>query len=237
MITINHKKTTVKELIELYTDIRFEFSDLLKEVEKNNWNGESDTRIVSLKLMIEPIQSIIILLHLINEHFGDISLWKLQKFANQEQKNEFINNRLSSIVNELREGLFINIFIRFENFIKIISKSLSISGDKINALSNELIDDLGINTEYKELINLLTFSRNTMHTEGFHTRSDKTIHYKGIDYEFKQNQPLLFYNEETLKLMLIEAKNFIADIIENPKVKSQQNVGHSYENIIHQYEE
>lgn len=237
MTTINHKKITVKELITLYTDIRFEFGDLLTELQKNGWDEDKDTRIVSLKLMIEPIQSVIILLYLIDEHFGDISLWELQKFANQKQKNDFLNNRLSFIVNELREGLFVNVFIRFENFIKIISKSLNISGDKINALSKKLIDELNLNSDYKELINLVTYSRNTMHTEGFHTQTDKTITYNGIDYPFTQNQPLLFYNEETLKLILTETKKLIAEIIKNPKVKSQYYIGHSYENLIHNYEE
>ncbi|MEA9412596.1 hypothetical protein [Flavobacterium sp. PL02] len=237
MTTINHKKTTTKELIKLYTGIRFEFGDLLTELQKNGWDEEKDTRIISLKLMIEPVQSIIILLYLIDEHFGDISLWELQKFTNQTQKNDFINNRLTFIVNELREGLFVNVFIRFENFIKIISKSLGLSGDKINALSKKIINELNLNFDYKELINLVTYSRNTMHTEGFHTQDDKAISYKGIDYQFKQNQPLLFYNEDTLKLMLVETKNLIADIIESPKVKSQNYIGHSYENLIHNYED
>jgi hypothetical protein len=237
MITINHKKTTVKELITLYTDIHFEFRNLFTELIKNGWDEEKDSRIVSLKLMIEPIQSVIILLHLIDEHFGDISLWELQKFTNQTQKNNYINNRLFFIVNELREGLFVNMFIRFENFIKIISKSLGLSGEKINALSKKLIDELNLNIDFKELINLVTYSRNTMHTEGFHTQDNKTIHYKGIDYQFIQNQPLLFYNEDTLKLMLVETKNLIADIIESPKVKSQNYISHSYENLIHNYEE
>lgn len=237
MTTIKHKKTTVKELIKLYSEIRFEFSDLIKELQKNGWDEIKDTRIVSLKLMTEPIQTVIILLYLIDEHFGDISLWELQKFSNQKEKDNFLNNRLSFIVNELREGLFVNIFIRFENFVKIISKSLCLSGDRINFLSKSLINELNLNTDYKELINLITYSRNTMHTEGFHTKPDDIIPYKGVDYEFKQNKPLLFYNEDTLKLMIIEIKNLMADIIKSPKVNSQSYIGHSYENLIHDYEE
>lgn len=236
MTKITHKKTTAKELITLYSEIRFEYGDLLTELRKKGWDEDRDTRIVSLKLMIEPVQSVIILLHLIDEHFGDISLWKLQKFSSQEQKNEFLNNRLSFIINELREGLFVNVFIRFENFIKIISRSLGLTGEKINALSKSLIDELNLDVEYKEFINLITYSRNTMHTEGFHTQRDIVVHYKGVDYQFTQNQPLLFYNEDTLKFMLIEIGKLLADIVNSPKVNSQNYIGHSYENLIHDYE-
>lgn len=236
MTKITHKKTTVKELIKLYSEIRFEYSDLLTELRKNGWDEDKDTRIVSLKLMIEPIQSVIILLYLIDEHFGDISLWELQKFSSQEQKNDFLNNRLSFIINELREGLFVNVFIRFENFIKIISRALGLPGEKINALSKSLVDELNLNVDYKEFINLITYSRNTMHTEGFHTQRDTLVNYKGVDYQFTQNQPLLFYNEDTLKFILVEIRKLLQDIVNSPKVKSQDYIAHSYENLIHDYE-
>ena len=234
---IENKKTTIKELIKLYTDVRFQYSDLLKNLQsENNWNENKDTRIVSLKLMIEPIQSTIILLHLIDEHFGDISLWELQKFQNQAQKDEFLNNRLYFIINELRENLFINIFIRFENFVKLISNSIELNGNRINKLSKDLIDKLKLNQEYKELINLFTYIRNTMHTEGFHTKPNVTISFKGTDYDFVQNQPIVFYNIDFLCEILTEIKELIREIIEKDEIKNQDKIGHSYENLTFEYE-
>jgi hypothetical protein len=235
---IQNKKTTLKELIELYSGLRFEFGDLLKKLQtENSWNEIKDTRLVSLKLMIEPIQSKIILLHLMDEHFGDISLWELQNFQSQDQKNDFLNNRLYFIINELRESLFINVFIRFENFIKLTAKSVGLNGDRINSLSKDLIDKLNLNQEYKELINLFTYIRNLMHTEGFHTKPDKTITYKGTDYEFIPNQPVIFYNVDFLCEMLTEIKNLISEIIESNDIKSQTEIGHTYEDLTFDYEQ
>ncbi|MDO6601045.1 hypothetical protein [Tenacibaculum sp. 1_MG-2023] len=236
-MNIYNKKTTVKELIKIYSGLRFEFSDLLKKLlEENNWDENKDTRIVSLKLMIEPIQSKIILLHLIDEHFGDISLWNLQKFQNQQQKNDFLNNRLYFIINELRESLFINIFIRFENFIKLTASSVETNGNRINQLSKDLIDRLGLNQDYKELINLFTYIRNTMHTEGFHTKPDVTISYNGAAYDFYQNKPVTFYDVDFLCEMLTEIKKLIGEIIESNDIKSKSTIGHSYENLTFEYE-
>jgi len=234
---IQNKRTTIKELIKLYSGLRFEFGDLLKKLQtENSWSEIKDTRLVSLKLMIEPIQSKIILLHLMDEHFGDISLWELQKFQSQEQKNDFLNNRLYFIIIELRESLFINIFIRFENFVKLIAKSVGLNGDRINNLSKNLINKLNLNQEYKELINLFTYIRNLMHTEGFHTKPDITITYKGIDYEFFQNQPVTFYDVEFLCEMLTEIKNLISEIIESNDIKGKAEIGHTYENLTFDYE-
>lgn len=236
-MNIYNKKTTIKELIGLYSNLRFEFSDLLHKLQENNgWDENNDTRIVSLKLMIEPIQSTIILLHLIDEHFDNISLWDLQNFQSQHQKNDFLKDRLYFITNELRESLFINVFIRFENFIKISARSVGINGDKINQLSKKLIDQLNINQNNKELINLFTYLRNTMHTEGFHTKPDVTISYNGTKYHFKQNYPVTFYDVEFLCKMLTEIKKLIGEIIESDDIKSQSKIGHSYENLTFEYE-
>ena len=178
-----------------------------------------------------------ILFHLIGEYFGDIKLWKLQKFANKEDKENFLRNQLDFIVSDLRENLFVNTFLRFENFIKLIAKSQGINGDKLNKLTKDLIDKLVLDHKYKDLIDLITYIRNTIHTEGFHTKPDVTISYKGQNFELKQNQPVTFYNEDFLHYLISEINEFVMAIINTNEVRSITLIEHTYVGLNHIYDE
>lgn len=167
---IKHEKTTVQKLVEMYEDIRFIFSDSLNIVISYEYNENKDCRTVFFKLASQATQTNLILFHLIGEHFGNLKVWELQKFANEEEKEVFLRNQLNFIISDLRENLFVNTFLRFENFIKLIARSQNVNGENLNKLTKDLIDKLGINSQYKELINLITYIRNTIHTEGFHKR-------------------------------------------------------------------
>jgi hypothetical protein len=234
---IKHNKVTVQELVDLYEDIRFIFSDSFKIVQSYGYDENKDCRTVFFKLTSQSTQTNVILFHLIGEHFGDIKLWDNQNFTNEDEKQNFLRNQLDFIVSDLRESLFINIFLRFENFIKLIGKSQNINGDKLNKLSKDLIDKLGLDSQYKSLIDLLTYIRNTIHTEGFHTRDSTTISYKGKDFELKKDQPVTFYNEDFLHFLIIEINELVLAIINSTDVKSISLIEHTYVGLTHTYED
>ena len=234
---IKHKKITVQELVDLYENIRFIFSDSYKIVASYGYDDNKDCRNVLYKLLIEAAQTNVILFHLIGEHFGNLKIWEKQNFISEQQKEEFLRNRLGFIISDLRENLFVNVFLRFENFIKLISDSQNLTGEKINKLSKDLIDKLGLDQDYKNLIDLLTHIRNTIHTEGFHTRDDKTITYKGKSFELKKDHPATFYNEDFLHFLIEEINSFFLEIINSNNVKSISFIEHTFSGITHTYEE
>ncbi|SHE95472.1 hypothetical protein [Chryseobacterium sp. OV279] len=234
---IKHEKITVQKLIDMYEDIRFIFSDALNIVKSYGYDENKDCRTVFYKLASQATQTNVILFHLIGEHFGDIELWNLQKFADDEVKQNFLRNQLDFIVSDLRENLFVNIFLRFENFIKLIARSQGLNGEKLNKLTKDLIDKLGINIQYKDLVDLVTYIRNTIHTEGFHTKPDVTISYKGQDFELKQNNPVTFYNEDFLHFLISEISEFVMTVINTNDIKSIPLIEHTYVGLNHIYDD
>ncbi|MDQ7960391.1 MULTISPECIES: hypothetical protein [Flavobacterium] len=238
MAIIKNKKTTIDEIINPYIEIQQHYSKILKSINKDfkNLDKDKDTRIVSLKLIIEACQTNIILLNLVKENFGNLKLWDNHHFENNEERDKFLNDRLYFILGDLRESLFINIFLRFESFIKIISKSIGITGERINTVCKDLIDNTNVNTDYKNLIDLFTYSRNTIHTEGFHSRKTITVTYKGKSFEFKKDEPLLFYDIDFLAFMLSEIGNFIKDVIYSKTISKNLFIEHTYANLNFEYE-
>jgi len=161
----------------------------------------------------------------------------LQKFENDKVKQNFLRNQLDFILSDLRENLFVNIFLRFENFIKLITRSQGLNGEKLNKLTKDLIDKLGINIQYKDLVDLVTYIRNTINTEGFHTKPDVTISYKVQDFELKQNNPVTFYNEDFLHFLISEISEFVMIIITTNDVKSISFIEHTYVGLNHIYDD
>ena len=234
---IKHSKTQIKDLVDLYEDIRFIFSDSYKKILPLGYDDLKDARNLFYKFAIEATQTNVILFHLIGEHFGDLKLWEKQNFQNEEEKDKFIVNRLSFIITDLRESLFVNIFLRFENFIKLVSNSQGINGDKLNKLTKDLIKKLNLNNDYENLVDLVTYVRNTIHTEGFHTRQNVTISYKGKNFELKKDEPVTFYNEDFLHFLIEEVNELVLEIINSTDVKAVALIEHTYSGLKHIYEE
>lgn len=238
MMIITHKKTTIDEVIGIYSDIQRHLGVLLKSTrtEFKKLDENKDTRIVTLKFMIEAVQTNIILLHSVRQNFGELELWDNHHFETKEQREAFINDRLYFIFGDLRENLFIGTFIRFESFMKIIAQSLDINGERINNICKSVIEKLNLNPDYNNLIDLFTYSRNTIHSEGFHTRNNIIIIYKENSFEFNKNQPLLFYDLDFLAFMICQIGDLIMDIIHNKEIAIKEILEHTYANITFEYE-
>lgn len=128
-------------------------------------------------------------------------------------------------------------FLRFENFIKLVSNSQGINGDRLNKLTKDLIKKLNLNNDYENLVDLVTYVRNTIHTEGFHTRQNVTISYKGKNFELKKDEPVTFYNEDFLHFLIEEVNKLVLEIINSTDVKEVALIEHTYSGLKHIYEE
>jgi hypothetical protein len=113
----------------------------------------------------------------------------------------------------------------------MVAGSININVPSINTLTKQLIDEIGIDAELKNLIDLINYTRNTIHYGGIHTKNDTIISYKGIDYNFKKGEHIGFFYDEFLHLLLDETASFIKQVCESPRIKSINEILHSYSNF------
>lgn len=234
MIELKIEKQPLEEVINLYSRIKEDIGAKINSTTEKypDLNETKDVRLVSLKLIMEAVQTNIILFHCIGDSFKDLDLWNYQDFKDEAHKQEFLNNRLYFISGDLREGVFTTTFLRFENFIKIIAGVLNIRGERINKLSKDVIDHLGIKEEYKNLIDLFTYLRNTVHTEGIHNRDSINISYKNNNYDFIKDSPTTFYNYTFLEILIREVTDLMNLIIDSEEIKAKDSIPHNYSNIL-----
>ena len=92
MLKIKSKKLSIDEMIDNYLIIKNHFSAIKKKTLEgfSGIDQNKDTRIVSLKFIIESIQTNIILLHLIKENFEALPLWDNHNFENNDENFMFI---------------------------------------------------------------------------------------------------------------------------------------------------
>ncbi|HRG69879.1 MAG TPA: hypothetical protein PLS73_13605 [Saprospiraceae bacterium] len=202
----------------------------------NHWDNSHDGRIDDIKLIRESIQSFLIIQEALAASYDNLKLWEQQKFESDEVKKQFQINRLYFLRVELETNFFFNIFIRFENFIRIISESLGITNHNLNKRIDDLIDALAIDKEYKSLIDILIYTRNTMHTGGIRIQENNTVSYKGVDYKFEKGNTPEFWNFDSMIYFLNELFELIYLMVSNDAIRNQLKIEHNYSNITFDYE-
>lgn len=219
---------STEELCDLYVSIAKIFKNSYEDkIEQMGYNKD-DVREMFYKSVIATIQTNVIFSHLLNEGYDSLSLLKSNS---KDEKTKL----LTVIFADLKGNLFFNIFLRFENFIRIIAENQGITDASINRLSKDLIRHLKLNNDYKKLIDIFTYIRNTMHTEGFHSNKDVSITYKDKTYNFKQNKPISFMDNDFITYLFTEVNQLVVDIIEANEIKSISNIPHNISGFIYEY--
>lgn len=206
---------------------------LIKLNEK--WDQNTDARIVDIKLMRESVQSFLIINELIVSCYDNLDIWKEHEFKSDEERIKFLTDRLYFLRQDLESNLFINIFLRFENFIRLITASAGIANHNLNGRIIEFIDKLKINEEYKNLINILIYTRNTIHTGGIRIQNDNTLTYKGIDYKFVKGHTPEFWNYNNMIFFFSQLFDFIYEVVSHPEIKDKPKIEHNYSDITFDY--
>lgn len=83
--------------------------------------------------------------------------------------------------------------MQLEHFIRIVAGFININNSSINTLTKQFIDEIGLDAEFKNLIDLINYIRNTIHFGGIPTKNDTIVTYKGIDYIFKKGDILVSF--------------------------------------------
>lgn len=237
MKEVLNKKSSIGEIIEMHQGTHKAFGNLLKKIKIENpcWNDMSDARIISVKLINENLQTNIILLNLIKENFSNLGIWKFQDFSNTS-KTDFLNNRLHFVLGDLKSLLLVKVFMNYEHFIRLIANRKGLKSDSINDLSKNIVSILKLNGDYENLIDILTYSRNTVHFGGIHTKIDKSVTYKSKTYNFIKDEHLSFFDDDTFHYFLQEIGRFFFDIINSDDIKKESEIIHTYSGFKFTYE-
>lgn len=228
----------IKDLINLSAESTSSYHILLKKLiaEHANWDNLKDVRLVSIKLIAEQLQSYHIMHNLIRESFKEMSLWENQDYS-QISKEKFLEDRLYFLTGHLKEGVLYGIFVHFEHFIRIIGEYIGISNQSINALTKTIIDVLNIDDKYKSLVDIFTYTRNTMHYLGIHKKPTTVINYENKDYQFTQDHALEFLDDQTLHFIFIEISKLMEAIIYSQEISTPNLIEHSVANMKFIYED
>ncbi|MDO4763079.1 MAG: hypothetical protein Q4A00_01690 [Flavobacteriaceae bacterium] len=231
---IKQKLISGDELVKYYGEIKNIFANSYNDVSifpnKDKMFQQKDARIMFYASVVSSVQNIEILSHLIKDNL-------INFLQNHQYPEDKILSLSSGLVEDLKGNLFFNVFLRFENFIRLIAKFQGLSGDRINKLSKDLINHLSLNNDYNNLIDLFTYIRNTMHTEGFHTKEDIVVKYKGKEYEFKKDEHVSFVDNDFSILLYEEINKLVLNIINSQSVKDIPKIEHNISGFTYEYEE
>lgn len=213
-------------------------NELIKNILEldKSWDQSHDARIDDIKIMRESVQNFLIIHESLAASFDNLELWKLQKFESDKQRFDFLSDRLHFLTAELETNLFFNLFLRFENFIRLITQSVGITGDSLNQRVSQLIDSLKIDSDYKGLLNIIIYTRNLIHTGGIRVKDDIKVTYKGKEYHFEKGKTPEFWNFDSMLYFFSELFVFILLIVSNNTIKDQSKINHNYSNITFDYE-
>ncbi|WP_312510362.1 hypothetical protein [Chryseobacterium culicis] len=222
---LKHYATTTPELLEIYKSLSRQVLISFKSINHYLY-VENDCRIHFYNCMTSEIETAVLLVDLLVEIYPNISVIRELNFQTEIEMKIYLNNKLSIIANNIRENLFHRIFLRFESFARIIAKDQGKEQYSLLQTLKNLITHLNIDSNFQDFATLLIFTRNTVHSEGYHTKESININYNGVEYQFLQNKPLAFFNIEFVVYLIEEIDRFVLAIINSDKISKKVFISH-----------
>ncbi|MFP7658081.1 hypothetical protein [Chryseobacterium proteolyticum] len=176
--------------------------------------------------MISEIETAVLLVDLLVENYPNIPVIQTLNFRTEEEMNNFLNNKLSIIANNIRENLFHRIYLRFESFARIIAKDQGKEEYSLLETLKKLTTHLNIDSKYQDFATLLIYTRNTIHFEGYHTKASTNVDYNGVEYQFLQGKPLAFFNINFVVNLIEEIDRFVLAIINSDIISKKVFIEH-----------
>jgi len=145
---------------------------------------------------------------------------------NNEQEFDGIVFNYSGLV---RDNFFVDFIILLEHGLRIFGEKInpSITSDKIATIKDQIIKQLGLDTEYKHLFDIIFKLRNTIHNAGLHSENKPSITYKGQTFEFFEKKETQS-NLENIEFLFNEALLFITELFNHDASKQVANMVHPY---------
>lgn len=205
-----------------------------------SWDDQKDARILFFVFLREGIQSYFLgeclSKKLINKKWYNNNGMGNSLKGNKESVEKFMRDRFFHFGVWSKSAFFIGTFTEVENILRIIAKNYDNSSFyhiNITKLAENLINSLGLNTNYLNLWKVFAYTRNTIHSGGFHTHSSgsQVINYKDKKFEFKKDYPIDFLTPENLIFLIAELITFINEIVTHDKIKGIAEITHSYAEV------
>ena len=129
----------------------------------------------------------------------------------------------------VRDNFFVDFIILLEHALRIFGEKINpqITSDKIATIKDQIIKQLGLDTEYKKLFDIIFKLRNTIHNAGLHSDDKPSITYKGKTFEFfekKETQSSL----ENIEFLFNEALVFMTELFNHDASKNVADMEHPY---------
>ena len=152
--------------------------------------------------------------------------------ASGEQEFDGIVYNYSGLV---RDDFFVDFLILLEHGLRIFGEKITppIVDSKIATVKDQIIKQLGLDTEYKKLFDIIFKLRNTIHNGGLHSDDKPSITYKGKTFEFfeiKETQASL----ENIEFLFNEALIFMKDLFNHEESKKVGDMEHPYKPLFNQ---
>jgi len=242
---MKHKMPLIEERVKdsekaIY-QLAKECTTITKEVKQLNpsYDSNTDVRFLHFYLMREIIQSYLLSVSL-GKELLNTDWWKKSGYGNSlsgmndEEKAKFISDRSFHYGEDKKSGFFIQSYSHIENTFRLIAKAYyggTGYSHNISTLVKTLLKDLNFGTGFTKLWEIFAFTRNTIHNGGFHTHPDNTIIYKGKIFNFKQNKPIDFLDNNTALFLISELTKMIRTIISHPKIRNIKEIIHNQSKI------
>lgn len=228
---VNNIIETVEEAAKKAFSIIAHCQAIIKNIEIFNYDKTIDTRVLYF-IFAEELLNNYFVSHLLCSRI-DESWWRDNNltFGNQEPET-YLKNRRYTFINTAKDATFVTFFSYTEHYIRLIYKALNFNiKTNANAIGQELIEKLSLLGSYKELWNIMCYTRNTIHSGGFHTNDNITLNYQGEEFLFKKNEAIKFLTPEKYAFLFIECLNFMKNIASSDSVKNISLIKHSYVDI------
>jgi hypothetical protein len=129
---------------------------------------------------------------------------------------------------ETRSAFFIASVVYFETGIRSLGKALNVAeSNNTNAYIENVITASKVEADYKALIKIIFYARNTMHNGGIHRKPDAPLEYKGKKFLFEKDSGIRIANSD-MEFLISEFMLLWKDLSLSDMVREITFIKHPY---------
>jgi hypothetical protein len=201
------------------------------------WNPHMDARLLSLGKFINICERTQFGLHILGKMLDDD--WYQTNMENETQQDPDYKLILTvEFEKSLKYGFGMSLFTLIESSFRIFlravdptaCKGATTSFDSIHKslLGNKQLNFPSADKETSEaLLDFVRFVRNLIHNDGVYfdeDNKDKTITYRGVQYQFYHGKPIDFVYWDLLLTLADDIRRLLVQVISHPRIATQSQV-------------
>jgi len=230
-------KITYKQLISLLDQRRIAFHNLREKIviDYPQISIYKDVRHTMILKCVEVLQNTILGIDHIDKQVGKSSWWKSDDCP-INTTNDDIRNIADSFEMFIKLAFIHIFFSSIESSFRMLLRSIDPSScnnatKEFKSIYSALLSKLKL--DYKPLLDILTYLRNTIHNNGVYfpvSNKNVSIRYKGTLYVFKIGKPHEYASWPELLIIIDDVRVMMEQIIYHKQISSLSNVVDPYAN-------